>query len=1037
MTRATFAAYVFAGLLVLMTPMASAQSTISGVVKDSSGAVMSGVSVEAASDALIERSRSVLTAGDGRYAIVDIRPGLYTVTFTLPGFATIKRQVEVPANVSVPLDADMKPGSVGETVTVEAAVPTVDVENVAHPQVLSRSDMDALPSARNMQSLGSYVPGVHLNTPDVAGSMQVQQTYLIAHGNSPSDDTFLLDGMLINSTIGDGRAQNYIDNAIIQETTYQTSNLTAEVSAGGVYTNMVPKDGGNQFHGDLFLGWVNSSFVGTNVDQKLIDRGLTGQSAVNKIEDFDGSLGGPIKRDKLWFLLTGRKQLTNLQSAGSFFSNGSPGIEVDKIYTGTARLTWQINPKNKFSAMWTRMWKSISADVVSSLFGLGAGMSPYVATNPDIASLRRDPVMYYLLQGKYTGTLTPKLLLQGGFSFNKEDFNVLYEPGIQKTPFTPEWYATASQIDVALLSRSVAGSTNTYNIYDRYALNGSGAYVTGAHTIKFGAQDSFGPAYVNTIANGDAYYRFTNGVPLDITAYNTPTVSKTYLNADLGIYAMDTWHFKRLSITAGLRWEYLSAKIEPESAPAGRFVPARSFGQVDCGTVKGLGCFKTWSPRLGVIYDLFGNHKTALKAGFGKYNTPIVNSILNNFNPMFATTVQVPWVGAPTTACQPSGCYPAGAGFGQGNIGANPNPSFGILQNRALDPNFHREYNLQYSVGVQHELRRGVTLNFNWNRRADYQQVLTLNNAVPASAWTPVQITNPLDGSPVTVFNLQPAYFGLKPQVYQTNGRQSARSNTYNGFETSVAARLPRGAFLFAGWTIEHQVDRDCDMTAGTNLLNDPNSLRFCDWTGQLYKDLGKVSGIPYRSEFKITGNVPLKWGVQFSASLYADPVYSANFGTNLAYNNTTLIYSPGAYYAGQLNGLYMVNWSITPNTRYPSDCAACPKDPSPSDPTRGAVVDPGLKQGSELIPLVAPGSRLTPRLNQLDIGVRKVFHPRENMTLAGEATIFNVINSNTVIGESETLGTKAAPYLTGGIGGQPVQIANPRMLRLSLQFKF
>jgi Carboxypeptidase regulatory-like domain len=1020
-----------------LSSSASAQSTISGVVKDASGAVMAGVKVEAASEVLIEKSRVVLTSGDGRYAIVDLRPGLYTMTFAVPGFATVKQQVDVPANVTVPVDAEMKPGTVGQTVEVQALVATVDVDNVAHPEVLSRSDMDAIPSARNMQSLGSYVPSVHLNTPDVAGSMQVQQTYLIAHGNSPSDDTYLLDGMLINSTIGDGRAQNYIDNAIVQETTYQTSNLTAEVSAGGVYTNMVPKDGGNQFHGELFLGWVDSHFVGTNVDQRLIARGLTGQSAVNKIEDFDGSIGGPIKRDKLWFLLTGRKQLTNLQSAGSFFSNGSPGIEVDKIYTGTARLTWQINPKNKFSAMWSRMWKSISADIVSSLFGLGAGMSPYNATNPEISSLRRDPVMFYILQGKWTGTLTPKLLLEGGFSLNKEDFNVLYQPGIQKTPFTPEWYANASQIDVALLTRSVAGSTNSYNVYDRYAFNGSGAYVTGAHTIKFGIQDSYGPANVNTIANGDAYYRFMNGVPLDVTAYNTPSFSKTYLNADLGIYGMDTWHFKRLSLTAGLRWECLSAKIEPESAPAGRFVPARSFGKVDCSTVKGLGCFKNWAPRVGVIYDLFGNHKTALKAGFGKYNTPIVNSILNNFNPMFLTTVQVPWVGAPTTACQASGCYPSGAGFGQGNIGPNPNPSFGILQDRALDPNFHREYNLQYSAGIQQEIRQGVTLNFNWNRRSDYQQVLTLNNAVPSSAWTPVQITNPLDGTPITVFNLQPAFFGLKPQVYQTNGRQSTRFNTYNGFETSVTARLPHGAFVFAGWTIEHQVDRDCDMTAGSNLLNDPNSLRFCDWTGSLYQDLGKVSGIPYRNEFKVTGNVPVKWGLQVSASLYADPVYSANFGTNLAFNNNTLIYSPGAYYAGQLNGLYMVNWSITSTTRYPDDCAACPKDPTAANPNRGAVVDSGLKQGTELIPLVAPGKRLTPRLNQFDIGVRRLFHPRENMTLSAEGTIFNVINSNTVIAESETLGTKVAPYLPGGIGGQPVQIANPRMLRLSLQFKF
>jgi hypothetical protein len=144
---------------------------------------MPGVKVEAASEVLIERSRTVTTGTDGRYAIVDVRPGLYTVTFTLEGFSTVRQQVDMPANVTVPIDADMKVGSIGETVTIESTVATVDVENATHPQVLSRSDMDAIPSARNMQSLGSYVPGVHLNTPDVAGSMQVQQTYLTAHGN--------------------------------------------------------------------------------------------------------------------------------------------------------------------------------------------------------------------------------------------------------------------------------------------------------------------------------------------------------------------------------------------------------------------------------------------------------------------------------------------------------------------------------------------------------------------------------------------------------------------------------------------------------------------------------------------------------------------------------------------------------------------------------------------------------------------------------------------------------------------------------------
>ena len=1024
MTKAKFAVHIFAslGVLVVVPSLASAQSTISGVVKDTSGFVMPGVTVEAASEVLIEKSRTVVTNNGGRYSIVDVRPGVYTMTFTLSGFSTVKQQVTVPSNVSVPVDAEMKVSALEETVTVTSTVSTVDIENVAHPAVLSRTDMDAIPSARNMQSLGSYVPGVHLNTPDVAGSMQVQQTYITTHGNLPQDSTYLLDGMLINSTIGDGRAQNYIDNAIIQETTYQTSSVTAEVSAGGVYTNMVPKDGGNQFRGDVFLGWVPSGLVGSNIDQKLADRGVTGQSAVNKINDFDGSLGGPIKKDKLWFLLTGRKQLTNLQSAGSFFADGTPGIERDSLTTATGRLTWQINSKNKFSAMYSRIWKSISADIVSSLFGLGQGMSPYNATDPNISSLHRDPVLYYIAQGKWTGTLTPRLLLQGGFSINKEDWDVVYQPGIREDPFTPAWYAKASHLDVALLTRSVAGAVNSFNKYDRYVWSGSGAYLIGAHTIKFGVQDSYGPAYVTQIANGDAYYNFTNGVPINVTAFNTPSVSKPYLNADLGIYGMDTWHLKRLSITGGLRWEYLSAEIEPESAPAGRFVPARDFAKVDCNTVKGLGCFKNWSPRLGLVYDLFGGHQTALKAGFGKYNTPIVTSIVNNFNPMFLTSVNIPWNDADRNGIA------EGVGFGQGELGPNPNPLFGILQNRKLDPNFQREYNLQYSAGVQHQLTRGVTLNFNWNRRVDYQQVVTLNNAVPASAWTPYEIVNPLDGTPITLFNLQPSYFGLPAQVYQTNSRQSTRSNTYNGFETSVTARLPRGAFLFGGWSIERQLDRDCDMTAGSNLLNDPNSLRFCDWTGKLYQELGTIPGIPHRHEFKLAWSVPVNWGFEVSGSVYSNPVYSTNFATNLAFNNTTQVYSPAAYFAGQTQGFYVVNWNITPTTRYPADCRC---------PNPGGLVDPGLKQGSELIPLLAPGSRLTPRLNQIDIGVRRLFHPRENKTLSAQAEIFNVINANTVLTESETLGTSVAPYLPGGIGGQPSAIANPRMLRLSLQLKF
>src|SRR3989441_3001106 len=566
-------------IVVLFASLASAQSTLSGQVRDSSGAVMAGVQVEAASAALIERSRTETTNENGRYTIVDVRPGLYTMTFTLQGFSTVKQEVTVPANVSVPVDAEMSVGTVGETVTVEARVATVDIETVVRPQVLTRTDMDALPTARNPQSMGSYTPGVHLNLPDVGGSQQIEQTYMISHGNPSSRDTYLLDGMMINTMQNDGQIQIYIDNALMQEVTYNNANNSVEVTGGGVVANFVPRDGGNEPHGNLFLGWIPSRFVGSNIDQTLRSRGVTGQSAVQRIEDFDGSLGGPFKKDKLWFLLSGRKQLTFVQAANSFYLNGQPGVEQSYIYSGGLRLTYQIDSKNKVAIMWTRDWKTKEKDVFTG--------GQVTDGNPLVSSLERSPKMYYGLQGRWTGTLTPRLLVQAGATLTKLDYNILYHAGVGKTPFAPEWFANAQQLDLTLNARSIAGAVNTYAKYDRYLWNTSATYVTGSHQIKFGIQDTFGIAQLDNIANGDAYYQYRNGIPLNILVYNTPTYAKPRLNHDLGIYGTDTWHINRVSVTAGVRGEYLSAQVDPQSAPAGRFTGGPpNFPTLSCSLIK-------------------------------------------------------------------------------------------------------------------------------------------------------------------------------------------------------------------------------------------------------------------------------------------------------------------------------------------------------------------------------------------------------------------------------------------------------------------
>ncbi len=1057
MSGAKFALCVVAGTIVLMLlPMlALAQSTISGVVKDTSGAVVANATVEAASEVLIERARTVTTNAEGRYAIVDLRPGTYTVTTTSPGFTTVKQTIEVPANVTVPVDAELKIGSVGETVNVEARVATVDVENAAHPQTLTRSEMDVLPTGRYMQSIASYVPGAHLNLPDIGGSQQIEQNYISIHGNGSVHDTYLFDGMLVNTTYLDGQIQQYIDNAAIQETTYQSSNVTANASGGGMFTNLVPRDGGNQYHLNIFAGGSAGSgwWQADNLDKTLVARGLSQQVKTVKIEDFDGSFGGRIIRDKLWFMLTGREQVTFTQAGASTYPDGSPGIQDGYIHAGSIRLTYQMNAKNKFSAFMTRNWKFKAHEIFDG------GQEGFIPADPTISSTQRNKwPMYYILQTKWTGILTPRLITEAGMSISHLDYNDLYQEGIDAAPNTPEWYSRTTARDTGTLRRYFAGRDNQHFQTSRSYFSGGASYITGSHQIRTGIQYSFGPYHVSVNKNGDGYMVFTNGLPVNFVANNTPYFQWPRLDADVGIFLMDTWHYKRLAITAGIRWEYIASEIEAENAPGGRFVSARTVPKTTCDTVKGMGCWKDWAPRLGVVYDVFGNHKTAIKAGFGKYNAQYSTGFTNNFNPMTGVTQNVTWnfpdpkaagspcapvtfagVIAPNPKCFPTGGFSGAgalAGVGAGTLGPSTNPAFGSVAAGTgvnLDPNWHRDYNYQYNAGLQQELAKGVTLNLSWYRRSQYQQTLVLNYAVPFSAWTPLTITNPLDGTPITFYNLtKPA---TTPVLWQTNAPQSLVRNVYTGYEASVIARMPRGAFAAFGWTVDRDLDRSCAQSAGTftfisgNKLNNPNTLRFCDMFGDLYQELGKIDSPPWQHTFTAQGSMPIRWGLVGSISFLSNR-YQGSF-------------QPTGTTGAVVNDGYLARtWALTANTVYPANCVGC---------TPGSRVFPTgtvLGQSSETINLVAPGKVLTPRLNQFDVSFKKTFRFRDKYIIEPEAQIFNLFNSNAAVSESVALGGDASPYLPKsacgnstaancGLGGPVTVITNPRLLRLALLFRF
>src|SRR5215467_12806537 len=280
---------------IVVVPSAYAQSAIAGVVKDSSGAVLPGVSVEASSPALIEGVRTAVTDNSGGYKIENLRPGVYAVTFTLTGFRTVKRdEITLPTSFTATINAELSVGALQESVTVSGESPLVDVRGSGGQSVMNRERLDTIPTGKDPFAVGQLIAGVTASTPDVGGTQVMQQPTLQVHGSSNNDNVFMVDGVQIQH-IGFGGNQTgfYFNDGLMEEINYQTSSLTAEAPVGGVQINMIPHDGGNTFHGSVFSTAANGSLQASNQDSDLVALGFRVQNRVDSVYDINGTLGGP------------------------------------------------------------------------------------------------------------------------------------------------------------------------------------------------------------------------------------------------------------------------------------------------------------------------------------------------------------------------------------------------------------------------------------------------------------------------------------------------------------------------------------------------------------------------------------------------------------------------------------------------------------------------------------------------------------------------------------------------------------------------
>ncbi|MBM3772020.1 MAG: TonB-dependent receptor [Acidimicrobiia bacterium] len=1028
--------FVLAITFWLLPLLAAAQQTagISGVVRDSSGAVLPGVTVEAASPALLEKVRTAVSDGEGRYTVIEIPPGTYTVTFTLTGFGTFTREgVTLASGFTATVDATMRVGALEESITVSGAAPLVDTQNVRKQLVASAELLSALPtSSKQIYTLVTLTPG-YAGVPDVGGQYASEAGAF--HGKRGTRALF--NGMGVENSSGNSSYQ--INAATVEEMVLQTSGISAEVNADGPIMNIIPKSGSNTFQ-TIFNGlYSNHAMESDNLSDELRGRGLKSANQRVKIFDEAASLGGPIKRDKIWFFGAYRTWGMAKWFSGVYYnrtqdqSRSAPGAPLRVVpYTpwldrpldtfsarwehydsASGRVTWQAAPKHKIDFFIDRQYGCNCGSI---------GAADTVETY--IGSYKFEPNRF--IQVTYNSPLTPKLLIEAGYGASISQWNQTYGPNV-----TPD---IASVTDVALGVQY--GSSATYrgrpNFTNRKTQRASLTYVTGGHNFKTGIQTEQLATDQYLFANGNMSYTFRAGVPIALTQRATPFNQEDRGN-DYGAFVQDQWRIRRLTLNLGVRYDHYMGWVPEQNTPGetaslfDRSYPgvraASSFtnqwiGPRRFAKVTGIPSWHDINPRVGFSYDLFGTGRTAIKASAGRYVAKTNVDVPQALNPI-TTSVNAAtraWNDTFFGAGDPrSGNFSPDCDLGNflanGECGALNNQNFGRSNPNATTWSDAvrkgwgvRDNNWDYSAEIQHEVRRGLSTTFGYYRNTggyfrntDSINRVTDNVLVTGADFDTYCVTAPNDprlpnggGYQVCgMADIKPGRFGqVLNEVKATS--DFGKNTRYNDFFTiSIDGRFRRGARLGGGFDTGRSVNDTCFNVDAPGYFNFPangfGALTFGPQTGVTID--GKsvcriVTPFKAQTQVKLNGSLPLKSGFVFSG------VYQDLSGTPVE----AVWAAPTAAIAPSL-GRNLAGGALTAN-----------------------------------VPLLAPNTIFEGRIRRLDLRLTKFFQLTRRVRLQANLDAYNALNSSAIQSIIRAYGTSWR---------QPNTILDARILQVSGQLTF
>ena len=991
---------------LMLTPGLANAQEIGGAVSDATGGILPGVTVEARSPALIEQVRTTVTDGNGQYLIVALEPATYTVTYILPGFNTLVREdIELSTGFTASIDVQLTVGDVEETVTVSGASPVVDIQNVEQRQVMDRDIIDSIPTGRGLSSYGLLIPGMvsfgsygTSLTQDAGGLTVVNRARMAIHGGATTDQAVSVNGMEVGDTFNQGALRAYLPDTNFEELSFSYSGNSAEVETGGLSINMIPRDGSNSFSGSGFTTFSFPGWMADNLDQDLRDRGLETGTALVENWTIAPSFGGPIVRDRVWFFLSHTSTQADLQAPGVFFAVDPaafvfkpdltrPSIDIKTAREQSLNLTFQVTSKDKVKAYW-------SNSMYNEPYTLQGRAIPIFLT-PDAALSSRSRTNVYQLA--WTRPHTNRLLFEAAVSHHpmrswllSTDVAVPTLPGILEV----------SPLRGHRNPSSFLGATRRITPKRVDFWRGSMSYVTGSHHLKIGSTYERQSTWVQTEhAGGWQRFQTFRGAPYRATFYGA--VAQADRSNTLGIYAQEQWTLDRLTVNAGVRWDYIDTFYPDQERPTNIWIPSPF--SVPGQTVA------TWNdfqPRLGAAYDLRGDGRTALKFSANRYGkrggtgwSRAVNPAASNLRmnrSWFDGATSHPF-GRNLSSCIGTTvvCIP-GDGVVQGDprnplpngeiVSPNVTPAFGLAKiTTFLDPDWafgrgNREANWELSGSIQQELLPGVSLDVGYFRRTWINRSVVDDRALGTANFELATVSIPTDprlpgggGGTLSFYDLRPGSVPVPDELTTSANNFGGESETWNGFDFTLDARVE--GVLLQGGVSTGRVSHDyCDLVSqvpesapSRPTQADTDALEHCNRSGN------------WLTQVKFLGSYTLPYDIQIAATLQNQPGHERQ-----ALQRFTA---------------------------------------ADADLGRPLVLYPSAVE----LNLVEPGTFYGERFNQVDFRVTKIFN-FGTQRFRTMLDLFNVFNANAVTIEEPSFGPE---WLA------PTTIMPGRLVKVAFQFDF